>query len=129
MTVVGNDILISVDGVDYTNKIVSYTESGGTKKVKHIKTMGNSYKTVVCGRDDYMVTLRYKNDSINVDTLFEDDTGVDIDIGMGTGSIAYTNMFPKDYTNDISPNASAYITIVYSASAYDTSGNSNREVL
>jgi len=129
MTVVGNDISISIDGIDYTNKIVGYTESGGEKKVNHIKCMGNNYKTIVTGRTDYALNLKFKNDSLDIDALFEDDTGVDIDIDDGTDTITYTNMVPKNYTYELSPEGVSFVSIVYSASAYDATGNLNKEVL
>ena len=130
MTVVGNDISILIDGEDYTDKITTYSDSGGEKTIIHKRVMGNKYKNIVTGRADYSLTIQFKQDDIDIDTMFEDDSGVDIDIVLGSeATVSYTNMIPQSFTNELSPESVAYVTIIYSASAYDVLGNTNREVL
>lgn len=130
VTVVGNNIAISIDSTDYTAKIIEFSESGGEKQVKHKKMFGNNYKTVVVGRSDYQLTLKFKYDTALESTLFGDDDtdSVTITITDGVETITYNNMINSSYLYEVKNDDVAYINIIYTAPA-KTDGDYNRSVV
>ena len=50
-----DEIQILIDNTDYTTQISEYSESGGEKNYKLIKTMGNTFKKVLQGKSDYQL--------------------------------------------------------------------------
>ncbi len=127
--VIGNNISISLDGTDYTQYILEYSESGGSKVIKNQKTFGNNYITTIVGREDYELTLKFKYDTtLNFDILYEDNTSISIDVELDTKTISYINAYAKSYTFDIVNDDIVYLEITYLIASADTN-TYNKEVI
>ncbi len=126
--VIGNSIIIKIDNIDYTTYILEYTESGGEKQINHIKTFGNNYISTITGRTDYDVSLTFKfNDILNMDTLFETDDTVTLEVTVGSKKITYNNAYVKSANYTIEKDNIVTLEMTYSIAASDTN-TYNKEV-
>lgn len=130
VTTIGNDIIIKIDGTDYTEYILNYSETGGEKQIQHIKTIGNDTKSIITGRENYSLELTFKYDetNLNFDTLFESDDSVTIEIIMNSKTITYSNAYPVNAIFNLVNNEIVNLTISYSCPSA-TSNVYNKEVL
>jgi hypothetical protein len=116
--VTGHDLAVSIDGTDYTDYILEYSESGGDKKVVKKKTFGNNYVTTVTGRSDYSVTLTFKYDTdLNMDILYEDDSPIDIVITLGTKTLTYNNAYAVGQVFNLENSEIATVELTYEVAA------------
>ena len=120
--VLGNDIIVKINTVDYTQYILSYSESGGKKVFNKTKTYGNNYITTLTGRENYTVDLEFKYDVtfLNFDTLFEADSSVTLEITLTSKKITYSNAYPVDLTFSLNKDEIVTCTLSYEIAAADT---------
>ncbi len=116
VTVVGNDISISFDSTDYTSKIIEFSAGGGDKIIKYKKMFGNQYKSIITGRSDYEMSLKFKYDIALESVLFV-DTPISIVIITGLETITYNNMICKGFIYEMKGDDVAYINLIYTAPA------------
>lgn len=129
--ITSDDVVITIDGVDYSNFIDNYEEEGGKREWAILRTMGNNYKRISTGRTNYKVTFNFRMDEEDLSALFEITTPITIEITDDTNNqqtITYNNMLPEDMTISHEVNNLLQAEITYSAPAYD-GGVDNRVVV
>lgn len=119
MVSVGSDIGISIDGVDYSSDINSITESGGDRVFVTKKMLGNNYKKIETGRNDYELVLNFKMESTTLNSLYEITTPINIVITGTDFTVTYYNMLPSNLTLSAEVEDIATGELTYSAPAYD----------
>ncbi len=130
MTALGEDVIISIGGTDYSVYIDSYSESGGEKQIKTIRTFGQNYEDIVVGREDYNIEFEFRIESTTINTLFENLTPITISIIIGSEqTITFTNMIPSSLNIKLETDDICLATIGYKAPAYNKSGTHYNRVI
>ncbi len=125
----GEDVTITIDGVDYSTKISSYSEEGGGINYAMIRSFGNNYEQVITGRENYTLNLTHRMNGTELKDLFENINPIDIVIQDTNMTITYHNMLPKTMTPELDPDDITEATIQYMAVAYDKANTRYNRVL
>jgi hypothetical protein len=126
--ITGQDIIIKIGTTDYSNDIEEFTESGGEQEIRHIKTFGNNYESVVINTEDYNLDLNFKVEGTTLKTLYESISPVTITLTLGSECIiTYNNMLPKKLNYELPVDDLTIATLTYTAPAF-TSGTNNRVI-
>lgn len=125
----GEDIIITIDSVDYTTDIDSVEESGGVREYTTRKMIGNSYKKIETGRSDYELILNFKMEGIVLSELFEITSPVTITVTGADFTITYYNMLASELTISHDVEGFTEGELMYTAPAYDKTNTRYNRVI
>jgi len=129
MVTFGDEVSISIDGVDYSTSINSIEESGGEKQFIIKKMMGNNYKRIETGRTDYELSFNFKMESTTLNSLYEISTPINIIITGKDFTITYYNMLPNKLNIEAEVEGIVTGKISYQAPAYDKANSRYNRVV
>ena len=88
----GSDISITIDSIDYSIYINNIKESGGANKFVSKKMLGNNYKLINIGKEDYALELSFISENDKAEVLYANALPQTIIVTDGTQTITYNNM-------------------------------------
>ena len=133
MIVYGNNISITIAGVDYSTQIESVVESGGEKNYKYVNAYNGNYKKILVGYNPYSLEIKFRLDDNSLHTLYQNTTPVTIIIVAthedGTVvTTTYSNMVPVSIEYEHSPEDISMATLKYTVEALASNKTDNRVV-
>ena len=130
MTVLGEDVIIKIDDVDYSYYIYSFKESGGKNIYNIKKTYGNNYVRTYTGKSDYELSFNFRFNLTDFQTIMNKTTPFNIEITMGSeATVTYSNMLPLN--DNITSEADGIVegTLIFSAPGYDSDNSQYNKVI
>lgn len=128
-TLAPEDVVVTINGSNYTTQLFNFTESGGEKNVSTTKTLGRKYKNTRGTPEDYGIGFSATVTGSSLETLFTNTGSFSLSLAWsGSATITYNSCEVQNMNYSMGADDRLVAEISLFAPFYTFNGSLNRVV-